>query len=68
MKWTMVNKVVNYIPCSQCDHRYSNVDWYVKRPLELPHGKEWEIWCMVCYAKEMYYNFLADDEWRRDKG
>ena len=67
--------MVNYIPCSQCDHRYANVEWYVKRPcndeVTFRDGQShtpYEIWCWVCYARELYYSFLADDDWRRDKG
>ncbi len=54
--------MVNYIPCTQCNVRYPDVGWYVKRPLEMPHGTEEEIWCLVCYAKEMYHAFLIDTE------
>jgi len=61
--------MVNYIPCTQCNVRYSSVNWYVKRPLnssdEWVDGEiytEYEIWCMVCYAREvvpdLYNDFL----------
>jgi len=40
--------------------RFSNVDWYVKRPLELPTGTEWEIWCMICYGREVIPDLYDD--------
>jgi len=55
--------MVNYIPCSQCETRYPSVNWYVKRPLSSSgHPEDEIIWCMICYAKELYAYHLADLE------